>query len=295
MTLPLAPHPLTGLAREDPSGTLVGMLRASATLAVAALGLLIGCTPPHLVRGELHDAAPLDTGALLDAANEGSQPDAARDTGSFDAAVSLDGGDLHSIDAAASGKGDSGDARADVADSGTDATAEGGTDGDASLSRGDAGADAGGKAEACPAQNTCDAARPLQALSGDEAAPSRVTQGQGSEFLEIEITDRVGVFNSDETLKARITLTSPPEANYDLVVKVLDGIGGAATAPRGCSAEPRSDPAGQETKTVSVTWSDVANLPGETAGDARIVSVEVRHVSGNCDAQWTLLVEGNAD
>jgi hypothetical protein len=78
----------------------------------------------------------------------------------------------------------------------------------------------------------------------------------------------------------RVTLTSPPGANYDLFVHTET-----------CATPTVQSTATTPTDQVRISLPDV--LLG--APDDQWVLIEVRHVSGECDAnvRWTLKLEGN--
>jgi hypothetical protein len=146
----------------------------------------------------------------------------------------------------------------------------------------------------CTATNTCPTARALNQIRGDVDAQVSSASGIMSEWLKITILDVGGVFNRDATLKARITLTSPVGSNYDLFVHRPDDAGGNAIAPKDCSVAPVSAQQTSGEDVVSLSWADITNFFGETAGDGLVLSIEVRHVSGPCDKPWSLSVQGNA-
>ena len=91
-------------------------------------------------------------------------------------------------------------------------------------------------------------------------------------------------------LNAHVTLTSPPGANFDLFL-YLDS-GGSATS-RACAAVSASSANATGPDTASLNWGE--GTPANNSDDTRIVSVEVRWMSGVCSpgSKWTLAVTGN--
>jgi hypothetical protein len=147
--------------------------------------------------------------------------------------------------------------------------------------------DAGGSTASCSAANTCQGATDLGQVSGDTGADTKNADGSTSKWFTVRVTeDDSSPLATPLWLTA--TLTSPQGANYDLFLYV------PGSDTRECASV-----AAQSTKT---TGTDTAHVEfGETgalangANDARTVTVEVRHVSGNCDPseKWTLTVSGN--
>lgn len=145
----------------------------------------------------------------------------------------------------------------------------------------------------CTAVNACESARTMSAIRGDVDAQVSSTTGSISEWLNVTIVDVGGLFNPDRTLKARITLRSPANSNYDLFVHRPDEAGGNAIAPKDCSVAPVSSQSTSGEDVVALSWQDTTNFFGETAGDGLVLSIEVRHVGGPCDQPWSLYVQGN--
>ena len=94
-----------------------------------------------------------------------------------------------------------------------------------------------------------------------------------------------------ESMKLKLTLTSPPGTNFDMRV-FLAGDGSGQKCP----------PEGADRTTNTVAGADVTSIEwGETgitsngSDDDRTVSIEIVHVSGTCTTgqNWTLLAEGN--
>ena len=165
-------------------------------------------------------------------------------------------------------------------------------DADAGGGGSDAGADSGTKPDsggggACTSPNTCSAAVNLGEVSGDKGADVKTAQGHTSQWFTVRVTeddsDIVGV-----ELGMTATLTSPPGTNYDLYIYVP----GSDTLE--CSAVSHQSTSSSATDTATARFGEGGVLSNGSSDD-RTVTVEVRHVSGTCDAtkKWTLKVEGN--
>ncbi len=154
--------------------------------------------------------------------------------------------------------------------------------------------DAASAAPVCTAVNACETGRNLASVKGDDDAQSSAAMGVRSEWLSVAVNDTGNVFNADDTLKARITLESPADANFDLFVHLPSDAGGNATAIKDCSAPAVSSENEDGADVVTLSWEDVTNSPiGEAAGDSLTLAIEVRHIKGRCDAAWSLVVQGN--
>jgi hypothetical protein len=147
--------------------------------------------------------------------------------------------------------------------------------------------DAGSDAAACVAPQACSAAVALSAVSADTGRDTRSAKGTTSEWVQVLATEDDGnVFGKDLRIKA--TLDSPPGTNFDLYL--YRGPDAPALA---CSSTPKaSSVLTTGTDTVTDLWSDNTGH-----NDAKVITFEVRHVSGPCDgsAQWTLTVTGDTN
>ena len=144
----------------------------------------------------------------------------------------------------------------------------------------------------CPVANTCAGASDIGSVSGDQSPSgnSITTVGTSSKWLKVTVTeDDNGLLGSP--LKLNAVLSSPPGANYDLYVYVDEG--GSATS-RACSTPTAqsTNPLGQIDE-ANLQWGEGAIPNGSS--DTRVVSIEVRNVSGGCGAghEWSLIVTGN--
>ncbi len=157
------------------------------------------------------------------------------------------------------------------------------------------GSDAGDETDAGPmcsmAPNTCATARAISNVKGDQGMEVSTAGGTGSEWIQLIVTDTEGV-GTNQPMGAAFVLTSPAGANYDLFVYQPTPSGGKATAPKDCGVAPKSSQNTVGDDSVTLSWNDDQNFIGETAGDGLVISVEVRHISGDCGA-WSLTVTGN--
>lgn len=152
---------------------------------------------------------------------------------------------------------------------------------------GDGGTD-GGTGQ-CVAPNTCVGGITMTPVSGDKNADTSTQTGSTSRWLKIRVSeDDSGVLA--ESMKLKLTLTSPPGTNFDMRV-YLAGDGSSQKCP----------PTGPDRTTNTVAGADVTSIEWGESGiangsdDDRTVSIEIVHVSGTCTTgqNWTLLAEGN--
>jgi hypothetical protein len=142
---------------------------------------------------------------------------------------------------------------------------------------------------ACAAPQPCTSSTDLGSVSGDTGADVKTATGSTSQWFRVRVTeDDNGVVGMQLWLTA--TLTSPPNANFDLYVYVPASAGNALECT-GVSAQSTST---GSTDTAKVKFGESGMFSNGYADD-RYVTIEVRHVSGTCDpsAKWTLNIEGN--
>ena len=182
--------------------------------------------------------------------------------------------------------------RGDAGEGGTGSLdASGGTD-DAS-SGGDGESDGAGSV-ACATTNTCAAARDIGTVSGDTSpgtgGNSSPAHGTTSEWLTVRVTEDDNSLGG-HALGLKVTLASPPSANFDLFLYVDTG---GSTTSRACSTVTKSSthPAGQVDE-ATVSWGE--GSVGNGSDDTRVVTIEIRHIAGTCsaDAEWNLIAAGN--
>jgi hypothetical protein len=160
-------------------------------------------------------------------------------------------------------------------------------EGDGGDAESDAGSDAGGIA--CTSPNTCASATVLGKMSGDTSGPDLSSKGDTAEWLVADVTENdnspLGV-----PMKLTVTLTSPPGMNFDLYVYL-----GADVNAIECTTVKASSTLGVgQTDSVNFEWGELGPL-ANGVDDSRHVSVEVRYVSGTCQAndQWSLTLHGH--
>jgi hypothetical protein len=255
-------------------------------MAFALCGVLSACARS----GFDPSAAEADAGASPPRAEDSGPAEPVEDGGSVSPAT---GGEQDG----AVGASDAGpvfvtDSGPSDRDGGRDASTDSGMTDAGPMDAGQTGDDAG-PMFVCTTINACSNARILSAIRGDSEAQVSSASGQMSEWVAVTIADIGGVFNADGTIRARITLTSPAGSNYDLFVHQPSEAGGNAVPPKDCSVAPLSSQSANGDDVIALSWQDVTNFFGETAGDGLMLSIEIRHVSGPCDKPWSLRVQGN--
>jgi hypothetical protein len=142
---------------------------------------------------------------------------------------------------------------------------------------------------ACVSQNNCFNATLLPAISGDTGSDSHTETGNTAKWLQIPVREDYHEVGGRK-VKVMATLTSPPGANFDLYLYV-DPDGDETS--RACTAPSASSLNGLGMDTATAEWGD--GLLGSSSNDTRIVSVEVRHISGDCapGQSWALTLTGN--
>jgi len=144
-----------------------------------------------------------------------------------------------------------------------------------------------GASNTCATAATCQTAVDLGSVSGDTGAATRTASGYQAAWYKIRVTeDDSDVFGIK--LSATIQLTSPAANNYDVFVYVNTGSDVVeCTTPSGTQT-----PSGTVDSTY-IIWGEGTLSNG--SDDGRTVSIEVRPVSGTCDAAqpWQLAVTGD--
>ncbi len=157
--------------------------------------------------------------------------------------------------------------------------------------RDDAPRDAGNNPASCMVSNTCPLAIDLGKVSGDtdSAGVAPTAGGITAKWLSVRVTedDSNFLFGKKQGLKA--DLVSPPGVNFDLYLYVNE----AADAVECTTARGQSTNATGPSDSASIKWGEGASPNG--LSDTRTVSIEIRYVSGACDAnsKWTLTLKGN--
>ena len=142
----------------------------------------------------------------------------------------------------------------------------------------------------CAFPGDCQHAQDLAQISGDTAGTAATATGATSKWLALRVSETdQGVLGVPMTLSA--VLTSPPGANFDLFLYIDDA---GTPSARACGPTPQessTNTAGDDSLTHSWGEGAVSN----SQDDTRIVTLEVRHVSGPCapGATWSLTVKGH--
>jgi hypothetical protein len=182
----------------------------------------------------------------------------------------------------------------ETSDEDEDAGAGGGGGGGNNGPKPDAGApDAGGGGNppgggvSCAAPKPCSSATSLGTVKGDTGADVKSAQGSTSQWFTVRVTENDSAVSALE-LWMTASLVSPPGTNFDLFVYVP----GSDTLE--CSAVSEQSTSTGSSDTAAVRFGE-GGLFSNGSDDSRTVTVEVRHVSGNCDPskKWTLTIEGN--
>jgi len=144
-----------------------------------------------------------------------------------------------------------------------------------------------GASSVCATAATCPTAVDLGSISGDTGAATRTASGYQSAWYKVRVTeddsDPFGI-----KLSASIRLTSPAASNYDVFVYINTGSDTIeCTTPSGTLSTSGT------TDTSYIIWGEGTFSNG--SDDGRTVSIEVRPISGACDASqpWQLVVTGD--
>lgn len=153
---------------------------------------------------------------------------------------------------------------------------------------GDGGTD-GGTGQ-CTAPNTCVGGITMTPVSGDKNADTSTQTGSTSRWLKIRVSEDDSSIVG-ESMKLKLTLTSPPGTNFDMRV-FLAGDGSGQKCPPEGADRTTNTVAGADV--TSIEWGEMG-ITSNGSDDDRTVSVEIVHVSGTCTTgqNWTLLAEGN--
>ena len=134
---------------------------------------------------------------------------------------------------------------------------------------------------------TCASAIDLGAISGDTLANQKTVSGHQAAWYRVRVTeDDSDVFGIKLSMTAR--LTSPSSADYDVFVYV-----NTATDVVECNTPSGTASGSGLVEQKYLLWGEGGFSNG--VDDGRTVSIEVRPVSGSCDAgqPWQLLLVGN--
>lgn len=138
------------------------------------------------------------------------------------------------------------------------------------------------------APEMCTVAEPLPAVAGDKNADMVTRTGDTNKFFKIHIEEQDSGILDPEDLSYTVSLTSPPGAQYNLIVRESSQ---AASVPN-CNGTPKNGTGAPQS--VHASWGDDQGFGGED--DSVWLIIEIQHVSGEAcgpDNSWTLLVRGN--
>ena len=135
--------------------------------------------------------------------------------------------------------------------------------------------------------NTCETARDLGTIKGDEGGEQLAAEGTCSEWIKVRLKEADDGWLG-ETVKVKVTLTPAAGSDFELLAFVNQ-----ASDVQECRAPSgASESAGDRPETIQLEWGEKTMANGND--DSRTLSVFVKSASGACAAQpWKLLVEGN--
>lgn len=144
-----------------------------------------------------------------------------------------------------------------------------------------------GPASTCATAAACAAAIDLGSVSGDTGAATRTASGYQAAWYKVRVTeDDSDVFGIK--LSASIQLTSPASSNYDVFVYVNTGSDVVE-----CTTSSGTQSSSGTTDSTYIIWGESTFSNG--SDDGRTVSIEVRPITGTCDAAqpWQLSITGD--
>lgn len=139
-----------------------------------------------------------------------------------------------------------------------------------------------------PNNRTCQTARDMGEVAGDDGASAVQATGACSDWLKVRVKESKSSVLGDE-MKFTATLRSPTAADdFDLVVHMnADKDQVECTAVTG-----KSEKTGTEPDVVKASWGE--GWTGNRDDDSRTVILEVKKKTPGCSATpWTLQVQGN--
>ena len=193
------------------------------------------------------------------------------------------------------GSGGNGSAQSNSSTTSSSASGNGGNESVGAGGQGGSGGqgEGGGEGGSMPgcnydSPNMCSSAENLGSLAGDKKSAAKTTSASTSKWIRIRITEEVSsIFEED--LSYTVTLTNPPNMNFDLFVHE-----GPQDGKPDCNASAKKGSPAGNSQTVSAKWDDDQGLGGED--DSVWLSIEVRYISGmecNAAATWTLSIQGH--
>jgi hypothetical protein len=125
-------------------------------------------------------------------------------------------------------------------------------------------------------------------VSGDKGTDAVQVQGTSGQWVKLRVTENDSSPVGGK-LHVRLTLIPPQGTNFDLYAYV-----NSADDLVECTkvTDFSLNAAGQQEQ-IDLSWGE--GTLANSVDDARWVSIEVRHVSGNCSpsSKWTLAAKGN--
>jgi hypothetical protein len=138
----------------------------------------------------------------------------------------------------------------------------------------------------CTTAITCQQAVSLGSVSGDEGSPVLTTSGEEPTWITFHVTENNRSVAGEE-VSFTVTLTSPPDVDFDLYV--YRGPDGGNTGCNGTGASSVTE----AVDSVHMEWGEglVANGSDEDAW----IAVEIRAKNGMCvpGAAWSLTADGD--
>jgi hypothetical protein len=130
----------------------------------------------------------------------------------------------------------------------------------------------------------------LASVRGDAGSDTDVEQGTASAWFNVEVWESLdNIFEDD--LSYRVTLESPPGADYDLYVHESSQVHDGGSGPN-CGVAASGVTINGATETVQHGYDDDQGIGG--LDDTLWLAIEVRHVSGSdCSMPWILTVQGD--
>jgi hypothetical protein len=252
---------------SGPTQHILAAMSASFGRAFSALFLLVGCA----VAVDQETVVPVG-GARGDATGDDATLDTTPDT---------------AVDARVDARPDA-DASADApAETAADAAADAPSDAPADT-RPDVPPEASGPCAPVGGVE-CAAATELPEMDGDQGSSVETTKGTGNRFLKIKVKEGNSDLFASPAIKVRVTLTSPPGANFDLFLYRGPDFGSSSNPSHDCVTVATSSTAASGPDVASLQWPDQ-----RANSDTRWITIEVRSADPVCPTgEWTVTVEGN--
>jgi len=138
-------------------------------------------------------------------------------------------------------------------------------------------------AKSCTANTlTCETAMSLGEIDASDANSTVSQQGKGSGWYAVDLRD--GNKNSTGTIRigVSVTLTTPAGSSYAVTLS-------GDTGPSGGGRCVAADVTDTDPLAKTAIWGSF----GPTTAKKRQLAVHVEHLSGPCDADWTLTLAGD--